>query len=384
MPPQAEKIYFKDLDGVRAIAATLVVVWHIELHRHYYYIQNFAIPDLGYVGVTFFLVLSGFLITYLLFAEKSLSKTVEYKSFYMRRVLRIWPLYFLVLLFGYFIFPRTVTNEAFLLSALFLPNFALLLNLLPTVIDPIWSIGVEEQFYLIQPHILRIKKPVKILWVLVSLIGLWYLAKIVVHFIPDTPLIVFLKKCLILFRYDALLLGSIMALLFYNYKNTLFKPWLKMDWLFHPATQVAAFSYLSIFMLFKTQFHNLLRYESLTLATAIIVLNLCNEQTSLLSLNNSVFRYVGKISYGFYLVHKLPLVLVIFFLDRYAANLSPLIRIPVIYIFTIGGGLLIASLSFRYFESFFLRLKLRFSKLEPTPGKVAVIKKPVVSSLEEV
>lgn len=122
----------------------------------------------GYLGVNFFFVLSGFLITYLLLREKELNGSIHVGKFYARRILRIWPLYYLCIIIGFVLFPvmKQLTGESSVESAspvyyaLFLANFdymhtwpvkpeAILLSVL-------WSVAVEEQFYLTWPLLLSL------------------------------------------------------------------------------------------------------------------------------------------------------------------------------------------------------------------------------------
>jgi peptidoglycan/LPS O-acetylase OafA/YrhL len=102
--------YFLNLNGLRFIAASTVVIHHVEQTKDLYgfknYFGNATVQLIGSMGVTLFFVLSGFLITYLLLQEKAVHQTVQLGKFYMRRVLRIWPLYYLVVLLGLFVFPH--------------------------------------------------------------------------------------------------------------------------------------------------------------------------------------------------------------------------------------------------------------------------------------
>jgi peptidoglycan/LPS O-acetylase OafA/YrhL len=95
------KIYFKGLNEIRAIAALAVLFHHVELYKYrgnifslYNTPLNPFIKSLGKNGVYLFFVLSGFLITYLLLTEKSVFNKIDIKKFYIRRMLRIWPLYY--------------------------------------------------------------------------------------------------------------------------------------------------------------------------------------------------------------------------------------------------------------------------------------------------
>src|SRR6478735_4462608 len=92
------KIHLKGLNGIRAIAALAVVFSHLGLSQ-----LDFGIPtknsiDLAGYGVSIFFSLSGFLITYLLLIEKERFGDIQIRQFYVRRILRIWPLYYFYLL----------------------------------------------------------------------------------------------------------------------------------------------------------------------------------------------------------------------------------------------------------------------------------------------
>ena len=176
------KVYFENLNTIRFIAATLVIVHHIEQFKAMFNLDNLwdnkVVGMIGKLGVVLFFVLSGFLISYLLFIEKEVTNTISIKKFYIRRILRIWPLYFLIILFAFFIFPfieffswpeigKEVVwdNVSFklILYVFFLPNLAL--NIYETIpyASQTWSIGAEEQFYLIWPVL---NKKIKSKWML--------------------------------------------------------------------------------------------------------------------------------------------------------------------------------------------------------------------------
>jgi len=105
-----KKRYFPNLNGIRAIAASLVVFHHLEQAKHALGIANVydmpIIQHAGRLGVGLFFVLSGFLITYLLLEERGRFGDVDAKKFYLRRVFRIWPIYFLIIGLSFFVFPH--------------------------------------------------------------------------------------------------------------------------------------------------------------------------------------------------------------------------------------------------------------------------------------
>jgi len=176
-PPKA-KIFFANLDGLRFISFFAVFVYHCQGHLIPYIKDTnptvYAVSDFlfknGNLGVNFFFVLSGFLITYLLIKERELTSKIHIGNFYVRRILRIWPLYYFCVILGFVIFP--VINS-FLGSyteetanpwyyAFFAANFDMLEvwrnpnRVMPEAItlSVLWSVAVEEQFYLTWPLIL--------------------------------------------------------------------------------------------------------------------------------------------------------------------------------------------------------------------------------------
>src|SRR4051794_2984034 len=165
--------WFYNLDGLRFFAAVLVILGHIEILK-----KDFRLPTLypysfftnaGPLAVTFFFVLSGFLISYLLIQEhkkKELqNKKIDLLRFYRKRILRIWPLYYSLVLLTFFLFPYfklfqypgynniffTEQKEPFIFYMLFCPNLANYFFGNLYFLGQTWSLGVEEFFYVFFP-----------------------------------------------------------------------------------------------------------------------------------------------------------------------------------------------------------------------------------------
>lgn len=165
--------YFQNLDGLRFFAFLAVFVSHATLFLGYKNnsaffstIERYILVN-GDIGVTFFFVLSGFLITYLLLKEKHDRGTIALQKFHLRRIKRIWPVYFLTLGIGFFILPlynlstlpfdATPTLSSLPWYTFFLANFNLAFHSGSSLpVDILWSISVEQQFYLVWAVIVSI------------------------------------------------------------------------------------------------------------------------------------------------------------------------------------------------------------------------------------
>ena len=174
MSRRTSKIFFPSLNGLRFIAAFVVIIHHLEQIKLFFGLPSLFyrwhfIKIVGELGVTLFFTLSGFLITYLLLAEKERFGTVFVKAFYIRRILRIWPLYYLIIILGLFILPHIpyfqipvytegvhyrFGTKVFLYGILF-PNVVYNLYDYMPYLAQTWSIGIEEQFYLIWPWLMK-------------------------------------------------------------------------------------------------------------------------------------------------------------------------------------------------------------------------------------
>jgi peptidoglycan/LPS O-acetylase OafA/YrhL len=172
-----ERVYFPELDGMRFIAFLLVYIFHggvpwpvlIQLVGRN---VGSALAGNGGYGVQLFFILSGYLITTLLLREEARYGRIALRAFWIRRILRIWPLYYLVVVIGFFVLPFLQPSfiARFYLSTLkihlvpfllFLGNWSMAL-IAPAPSDAIsvlWSVCVEEQFYLIVPLLIALVGP---------------------------------------------------------------------------------------------------------------------------------------------------------------------------------------------------------------------------------
>ena len=216
-----------NLTPIRFILALLVVIFHIAQfseNRDFPFFNDLAVFHKGTEAVFMFFSLSGFLIIKQLFLEKKETNSINLKSFYLRRILRIFPLYYLVLTFGFLYYHLILPYFGFefennydllsgiLLSVTFFPNIFCVYS--PGgILEILWSIGIEEQFYLfIAPLFLVL--PLKRIILFLSAFTLVYF---LIYF---SEYVVFLKEYKMLFFYFSF--GGLCAIVYnHNFFQTI-------------------------------------------------------------------------------------------------------------------------------------------------------------------
>ncbi len=333
------------LDAVRGVAI-LVVMLH----------NSGTLPRLfaqGWMGVDLFFVLSGFLITGILIDSKQSES--YFKSFYVRRCLRIWPLYYSALFFMFVLVPFLRPSEASTVFAarsspwwaypLFLQNF-----LVPSptgatgLLGVTWSLAVEEQFYLVWPWVIQYcsgtqMRRIAIAVICVSPVLRFYLSSHHVN-IYSNPF------C----RLDALMAGALLAVVVRS-ENFLPSSFLKRAW-------IALFVTAPLALLAAILGARWIAFSFTAMASmSFVYLALFSSQKWLqVMLKNRFLTYTGVISYGLYLLHKIPFdAAKSFHFDRH-----PLLVLPV----AIVASYALANLSWNLLEKPFLRLK-RFFETSP-------------------
>ena len=377
------RIYFSNLNGLRFIAVAMVIFNHLEGGLYEFGLPTFfekeVLYKIGQLGVTIFFVLSGFLITYLLLLEKNKLGRIEFGAFYIRRALRIWPLYYVTVILGLFVLPNIdffyypnltpfVTEYLpgkILLYGLILPNIVAFTYKTVPYLPQLWSIGVEEQFYIIWPILIYLSKNYLRSFLvfagvtIVCLNLIWGLTAPERHILPINQLTTFIKVFLMLFRVQSMAIGGIFALIiFSNWKKTI-------KILTSKAVQVMVWS-ITILLIFLGFEIPKFTYEMYSFLFGIIILNLSLEQTSIVKLQNRLFDYLGRISYGLYMLHSIAIVTGI----RIASSLVPASNSYhhlIMVVITIATSVLLASVSYYYLEMPFLRLKKKFAFIESGP-----------------
>ena len=375
---ESSKIYFPGLNGLRFYAALAVIITHIELMKGKLGFINIwnepIIHQLGVKGVSFFFVLSGFLITYLLLIERQNTNRISLKDFYLRRILRIWPLYFFILILGFFVFPyfsffdipyfTDHFEEDYFWNLVFyvliFPNLAFsIFNAVP-LIGQSWSIGVEEQFYILWPIILKLKKTLTFKF-LISILFLLILFKagiLLASYFSDSQMMQYVKKFAAMAKFENMVIGGIGALIIKNKIQYL------LDFIKTPIILLfsISFIFISIYIFPDYVLDGIHLINSFLFL--IIIINVSTNPDSFLKLENRIYKLLGKISYGIYMYHLIVIFIVIKSMIYFGyTNFSSLKANIVLYVFSIGITIVISHFSYNYFEGYFLKMKGKYTSI---------------------
>ncbi len=368
------KIYFKNLDGLRFLCFLSVFLFHsfstdnANLYNHplYIFIKVTLLAN-AELGVNCFFVLSGFLITYLLIDEKTKNGQINLKQFWMRRILRIWPLYYFCVIFGFFIFQaiktamrQPSTETASLMYYLtFLANFDNIAKGPPdsSILSVLWSVAIEEQFYLIWPIILYIL-PIKKYWIVFTTV---ILAGIIFRCFYTTDA-----------YYGYHTLSAIIDMAIGAFGAWLIATKVRFKSIIENQKQVyIILAYVVFFFIFFAKDEitkykilpiNVLERPVLAVAILLIILEQCFAKNSFYKMANfKTISKLGNITYGLYCLQFIALLTVNIIIKKLHFNTHLwqifLVETPLALLLTI----IIASISYKYYETPFLKLKEKFA-----------------------
>ena len=346
------KKYIPELDGLRGIAIIMVLLHHGGMSRG------------GFIGVDIFFVLSGFLITSLLLKEYSEYQRISFKKFYIRRILRLYPLLLLVLsvylLINFIFQDRSVFIREFIdsiISLCYLTNWSWAFQMHnPDILRHTWSLSIEEQYYLI--------------WPLLMLILLKYVKKKkwIVSIVFTLALFSWLTRVILLYngasifrvyngldtRADALMVGSLLAIIenlsFMKNKVKAFVS--KLSLILCPFSFLV-FLFINRYIDYTEPIVYLAVLTIVNLSTAIIILNIIHNPQNFINKILALYplRQIGVISYGIYLIHY-PVMRFMW---------SHGFHHLLVTVIGSSAALILALASYSFYEKPFLKMKNRFS-----------------------
>ena len=355
-----EKFYIKGLDEIRALASLGVLAHHIELYKfregRLSLIEGLWGPffqNLGKNCVFIFFCLSGFLITTLLLKEKKESCDINIRSFYRRRCARILPLYYGLTIFSFFVLPFISTHLFFqsetyylglmnkteisdiLLFLLVLPNVSLVLGKRIPGLSQSWSIGVEEQFYLIWPWVI---KKIKENYLPLSLLILAVIKITFLNRISRFGDFTFLSDLIKQFALEYMAIGGIAGWIYFKQREFKFFSRLTSNhWLLFSIV----FLVISFYFMFTGSKSS---YRSFVYSLLILSVSNTNIRTKWVS-------DVGQKSYGIYMYHPMIIFLTSGLMSYLQLDFSHWGINFLFYFSVIIVTYMVSSLSFNYFES---------------------------------
>jgi peptidoglycan/LPS O-acetylase OafA/YrhL len=365
------KINFENLDGIRFLCFLSVFFYHsfftleqtIKDNKFFIFIKTVLFKN-GNLGVNFFFVLSGFLITYLLIEEKKQYKKVHIIKFWIRRILRIWPLYFVCVFIGFIVFPVMkklsggVPNETanILYYITFTNNFDIIKNGLPdaSILGVLWSIAIEEQFYFLWPFVLYFF-PIKKLYIpFISIIIISIIFRI-------------FNTTYILYEFHTLscigdmTIGAFGAW-FIQLSDT-FKLNLQRLNKFYIYLVYVVFVF---FYLFKQNinypFFHIFERIILSVVFIFIILEQCFCDNSFYKMKNfQTISKLGNYTYGLYCLHFIGILITLTLFKKLHIKESVFKVILLDTTLSLFITLIISIISYHFFENLFLKQKDKFS-----------------------
>jgi peptidoglycan/LPS O-acetylase OafA/YrhL len=363
--PRRPRFYRPELDGLRFFAFLFVFIGHALSNDSTYYMERgmswipahvFAyVVSVGRFGVPLFFVLSSYLITELLIREHAYTGTIDVGRFYLRRALRIWPLYFVVVLTAYGVLTLGDGAGAsfplpYLASLLlFFGNWAMAWNWGPSVVDvvsaPLWSVSVEEQFYLTWPLLLAVAGVGNVRRVAVVLIGVAIAVRLGMDLAGTQDTTAWYSTFTWL---DSIGAGALLAV------------WLKGGAPSLPApARVMLFTVgVGLWLLASVTFGlaplNSMLYPLIVAGSVLMFLS----ATGAVAMRQPVLVSLGRMSYGLYVFHMVGLAAAgsVFPASSVSKALTGLVI-----------TVMLATASYRWLETPFLRLKRRFTYVDSRP-----------------
>lgn len=368
------RFYHPEFDVLRFFAFLMVFLHHAFPHDPVFW-TNLGVPGLianvlagigatGAFGVSVFFVLSSYLITELLLREKDLIGTLDIRSFYIRRILRIWPLYFafLALAVGLpWILPgQHVTLRAGLWFSLLAGNWFIVFHgFPPSVIFPLWSVSIEEQFYITWPAVVRRAGETTMLVIAGLLLAVATATRIYLglHHVGESD-----AWCNTFVQLDPIVLGILLAVLLRGEIPRLSR-------LGRAVLMLAGITGLamgSVYFGIKndplTTARLVLGYPSVAIGGGLLLLSVLRVKDGA-SIRPLV--YLGRISYGLYVFHVLGLLISDHLVSDQTRSLwRYALRVGV----ALAATILMAAISYRWLETPFLSLKQRFTHVRSRPG----------------
>jgi peptidoglycan/LPS O-acetylase OafA/YrhL len=375
---EPQRFYRPELDALRFFAFFGVFVFHVIPHDAASYLTRHVLPPAlvpfvcavsaaGAFGVDLFFALSAYLITILLIREEEDRGRIDVKAFYVRRILRIWPLYFFFIAIAAVVPFWDKTQH---LGWHYIAGYLLLagnwvyvwLGLPHSIANPLWSVSIEEQFYLFWPVALRRLSRRQLIFAVLCLLLLANIVRVWVVFSHGLGAAIEYNTFT---RIDAIALGILVAYIFGNKVPAL-----------HLLSRIALAAACLITWFLVAAYANLNAQTEVApvlgtligrplvavAAAGLLVAVMGAPAAGARALTNPVLTYLGRISYGLYVYHAAGLLV--------ATHLFRTNTVKGYALFAVFGfafTVILSAISYRWLETPFLRMKERFAVVRSRP-----------------
>ncbi|WP_391120056.1 acyltransferase family protein [Psychrobacillus sp. L3] len=363
----------KPLTSFRFFAALAVFVSHLSFLGNFnetkWIFENIFYE--GYLGVTFFFILSGFILTYNYHEKFNEINIAKIKGFLKARIARIYPVYLLTFVIAIPLSLGMIFKEPLIYFSVAIVNLLMLQSFIPvsgvyfSYNGPSWSISDEMFFYILFPLLIYfLLKKIKInkkLWLVLIVCFVYVSGLILVWFMKDNDLAHWLFYVLPAFRILDFVIGIIIGLWFIRIKQTGFVS---------NSIRLMTFMELIVLILlilafyFHENVHQTLRYWGYYQPIMIFIVSIFAFQQGYISklLSNNGLIYLGEISFSFYMIHQLVI--------RYAAHVPIINGNPIVFLlFTLTVSLIASHLIYKYYE---IPMKVRINKIKAPPKQKSV------------
>ncbi len=333
----------KPLTSLRFIFSIMVLLSHCSMLSPFY---NAHVFQEGFVGVSFFFVLSGFIISYS-YNDKLKNKTISNKQFWVARIARIYPLHVLTLFVSIFIFASMMRNPISFLAHL-IPNIFLFQSFIPNPTyyysfnAPSWSLCCEMFFYFLFPFLIFKLNSIK--KILIFLLPLMIVTLIGMYFTPeDQTTVNTIWYVNPISRLTDFLIGIFLFFIFRKLKRV------KINYKIGSLLELFAISTFIIFYLYSDSFSIVYRASAYYwFPVSLVILSFALEYGIISKiLSHKCLIYLGEISFGIYMIHFLVIKVLQSVIHKTNIHLAPFILFLILFTTTF----VLSSLSYKYFET---------------------------------
>ncbi len=354
------RLYLPGLNGLRALAALSVLFSHIFQDTFGNWGLEYVKLPLFLDGVTLFFVISGFLITFLLLHEYEKYATVDVSKFYIRRILRIWPIYYFYIILVIAVLYAVgkefeIMNGTLYYYVFFAANIPFLSYSGIPLIAHYWSIGVEEQFYLFWPWFLKLTRN-KLLVGVFSVLLFWVFLKMGSYVFFSSKSLIY--KFFNVTRFHCMMIGALGAIGFYN-KNVWFMKLFTNKWL-----QIISWLCFIFSGFFFGFIPAVVTAEFIAVLSLFLIMSQVEGIPKFINLENRYFDFIGKISYGIYVLHPLVICLLSSIWLNLGFTFPVFLQYVIIYLSVPCITILVAWISYEKIEKRFLKFKDRYALVE--------------------